>query len=209
VQRRGRELGCSRPTARRQTTKRCSPCARRAGGLPRVRRGAPRACGRRRALRSRWGAPRRARRLAALRTCSACRPYRAAVAAVRVLDRAETLAREALVTGNVVGSLLIEDEAQIDNRRLGRALVAACEALGVYFERVDDIVIEADARRVRGLRTARGFVSASVVVNPAGAWAGDLAGVPDVARVPVPTNRPLRFSTQTFMPNLETASISS
>jgi len=111
--------------------------------------------------------------------------YRKVGAAVRVLDRAETLAREALLTGNVVGSLLIEDEAQIDNRRLGRALVAACEALGVHFERVDDIVIEADARRVRGLRTARGYVSASVVVNAAGAWAGELAGVPDVARVPV------------------------
>jgi len=111
--------------------------------------------------------------------------YREAGATVRVLDRAETLAREALVAGNVVGSLLIEDEAQVDNRRLGRALVAACEALGVHFERVDDLAIEADARRVRGLRTARGFVYASVVINAAGAWAGNLPGVPDTARVPV------------------------
>ncbi len=111
--------------------------------------------------------------------------YREAGAVVRVLDRAETLAREPLVARDVVGSLLIEDEAQIDNRRLGRALVAACEALGVHFKRVDDVVIEADARRVRGLRTARGFVSASVIVNAAGAWAGELAGVPDAARVPV------------------------
>jgi len=111
--------------------------------------------------------------------------YREAGATVRVLDRAETLAREPLVARSVVGALLIEDEAQIDNRRLGPALVAACEALGVHFERHDDIVIEADARRVRGLQTERGFVPASVVVNAAGAWAGDLAGVPDVARVPV------------------------
>ncbi len=111
--------------------------------------------------------------------------YREAGAVVRILDRGETLAREPLVARSVVGSLLIEDEAQVDNRLLARALVAACEALGVHFERVDDIVIEADARRVRGLRTARGFVSAAVVVNAAGAWAGDLAGVPDEARVPV------------------------
>jgi len=111
--------------------------------------------------------------------------YRKAGATVRVLDRTETLAREALVAGNVVGSLFIEDEAQVDNRRLGRALVAACVALGVHFERVDGIVVEADARRVRGLRTARGFVAAAVVVNAAGAWAGELAGVPEAARISV------------------------
>ena len=111
--------------------------------------------------------------------------YRGAGAIVRLLDRVETLAREPLISRSVVGSLLIEDEAQVDNRRLGRALVAACEALSVRFERIDDLAIEADARRVRGLRTARGFVYASVVINAAGAWAGNLPGVPDTARVPV------------------------
>lgn len=48
--------------------------------------------------------------------------HRAAGAIVRLLDRVETLAREPLISRSVVGSLLIEDEAQVDNRRLGRAL---------------------------------------------------------------------------------------
>jgi len=72
--------------------------------------------------------------------------HRAAGAIVRLLDRVETLAREPLISRSVVGSLLIEDEAQVDNRRLGRALVAACEALGVRFERIDDLAIEARPR---------------------------------------------------------------
>ena len=40
------------------------------------------------------------------------------------------------------------------------------------------------ARRSR-LRTADGFVAAPIVVNAAGAWAGEVAGVPAHARVPV------------------------
>jgi glycine oxidase len=104
---------------------------------------------------------------------------------VTVLDRAQTLAREAAVARTVVGSLFIANEAQIDNRRLGRALVAACTALGVRFERTDELALEADARRVRGLRSAHGFVAAETVINAAGAWAGAIEGVPEPARVPV------------------------
>lgn len=104
---------------------------------------------------------------------------------VMLLDRAGALAREPLVAKDCAGALLVANEAQVDNRRLGRALVAACEALGVRFERIDELALEADARRVRGLRTAYGFTSAPVVVNAAGAWAGELAGVPERARVPV------------------------
>jgi glycine oxidase len=104
---------------------------------------------------------------------------------VAVLDRAATLAREPSVARTVAGALFIANEAQVDNRRLGRALVAACERLGVRFERSGELALEADARRVRGLRSARGFVPAGIVVNAAGAWAGTLAGVPEAARVAV------------------------
>jgi glycine oxidase len=104
---------------------------------------------------------------------------------VTLLDRAQTLEREAAVARTVTGSLLIANEAQIDNRRLGRALVAACVALGVRFERSDELALEADARRVRGLRSRHGFFPAQTVVNAAGAWAGALDGVPAAARVPV------------------------
>ncbi|MGD1066103.1 MAG: glycine oxidase ThiO [Vulcanimicrobiaceae bacterium] len=111
--------------------------------------------------------------------------YRANGGEVSVLDRAATHEREPLLARDLAGALLVANEAQVDNRRLGRALVAACERLGVRFERVDGVALEADARRVRGLRTARGFASVPVVVNAAGAWAGVLEGVPAAAQVPV------------------------
>jgi len=111
--------------------------------------------------------------------------YRANGGDVTLLDRAGVLEREASVSRTVAGGLFVANEAQVDNRRLGRALLAACEDLGVRFERSAELSIEADARRVRGVRTARGFVPANIVVNAAGAWAGELAGVPEQARVPV------------------------
>jgi len=111
--------------------------------------------------------------------------YRANGGDVRMLDRGDALAREPMLARDCSGALFVANEAQVDNRRLGRALVAACEALGVRFERVDEVAVEADARRVRGLRTALGFTPAATIVNAAGAWAGELAGVPQDARVPV------------------------
>jgi glycine oxidase len=104
---------------------------------------------------------------------------------VRLLDRAQTIGCEAAVARTAVGALFIANEAQIDNRRLGRALVAACYAAGVRFERSDELALEADARRVRGLRSRHGFFPAATVVNAAGAWAGAFEGVPAAARVPV------------------------
>jgi glycine oxidase len=80
----------------------------------------------------------------------------------------------------------VECEGQIDNRRLGRALQAACAALAVAID-VDagPVALEADARRALGVRTPAGFRPASAIVNATGAWAGELEGVPAEARVPV------------------------
>jgi glycine oxidase len=104
---------------------------------------------------------------------------------VTMLSRADTLAREPMLAKDLAGALFVANEAQVDNRRLGRALVAACESLGVRFERAGDVALECDARRVRGLRTAHGFTAAPTVVNATGAWANALAGVPEAVRVPV------------------------
>ena len=111
--------------------------------------------------------------------------YRANGGEVEILSRAETLAREPMLAKHCAGAVFVANEAQVDNRRLGRALTAACESLGVRFERVEDLAVETDARRVRGLRTPRGFTAAPFVVNATGAWAGELAGVPAHVRVPV------------------------
>ncbi|HEV3088555.1 MAG TPA: glycine oxidase ThiO [Candidatus Elarobacter sp.] len=104
---------------------------------------------------------------------------------VAMLSRGDVLAREAMLAKDLAGALFVANEAQVDNRRLGRALFAACESLGVRFERTDGIALECDARRVRGLRTEHGFTAAGTVINAAGAWAGELPGVPENARLRV------------------------
>jgi glycine oxidase len=104
---------------------------------------------------------------------------------VTMLGRNDVLAREPMLARSLAGAVFVANEAQVDNRRLGRALLGACETLGVRFERVAEIALECDARRVRGLRTERGFMAAGTVVNAAGAWAGKLDGVPEAVRIPV------------------------
>ncbi|MGB8520722.1 MAG: FAD-dependent oxidoreductase, partial [Candidatus Tumulicola sp.] len=63
-------------------------------------------------------------------------------------------------------------------RRLGRALIAACRERGVAVDTVGTVAVECDARRVLGMRTDVGFTPAGAVVNAAGAWAGQLQGLP-------------------------------
>src|SRR5271154_4402864 len=62
------------------------------------------------------------------------RIYRANGGDVHLLDRAETLTREPAIGAQTCGGVFIANEAQVDNRRLGRALVVACEGLCVRFE---------------------------------------------------------------------------
>ena len=111
--------------------------------------------------------------------------FRANGGDVSMFDREDALAREPLLAKDLAGALFVANEAQVDNRRLGRALLAACESLGVRFARVEQLAIECDARRVRGVRTAHGFATAATVINAAGAWAGELPGVPESARMRV------------------------
>lgn len=103
----------------------------------------------------------------------------------QTLSRADALRSEPMISKRAIGAVLVEGEGQVDNRRLGRALIGACLDSGVRIEeQTGEIAIEADARRVLGLRTPQGFRPARVVVNAAGAWAGAVAGL---AR-PIPVN---------------------
>jgi glycine oxidase len=104
----------------------------------------------------------------------------------KMLTRPETLLAEPALGKHVAGALLVEAEGHIDNRRLGRALIAACEVLGVQLHGgAREVALEFDARRVLGVRSDLGFHAADAVINAAGAWASSVAGVPDecVARV--------------------------
>jgi glycine oxidase len=75
--------------------------------------------------------------------------------------------------------LLVHGEGQIDNRRLGRALTAACQARGVTIHTgIRNLTLEFDARRVLGVRTEVGYFAADAVINAAGAWAAHIGGVP-------------------------------
>lgn len=102
-----------------------------------------------------------------------------------VVDRAGALAAEPWLNATLVGGILKPAEGHVDNRRLGRALIAACNARGVRIEQTMEIEVECDARRVLGVRTDRGFVASRAVVNACGAWAAQLAGVPPSCVPPV------------------------
>jgi glycine oxidase len=95
-----------------------------------------------------------------------------------MLDRAATLTAEPWLGAGVLGALLKHTEGHLDNRRLGRALVAACESRGVRVEQSFTIEVECDSRRVLGVRSDRGFNGARAVVNACGAWAAQIRGVP-------------------------------
>jgi glycine oxidase len=123
-------------------------------------------------------------------------------AVVRLRDRAEALVArgihahwfepdevrrlEPFLGPATLGASLIEDEGQIDNRELGRALRLACVDVGVQLEeRTGPVSIETDERRVLGVRTGMNFVAAEAVVNAAGPWAGELGGVPPEVRISI------------------------
>ncbi len=106
--------------------------------------------------------------------------------AARYLEREEVQLLEPALSTAARGASLSPSEGAVDNRRLGRALHAACLAAGVRIDvEAGDVALEADERRVLGVRTAAGFLAADAVVNATGSWAAQLAGVPARVRAPV------------------------
>lgn len=101
------------------------------------------------------------------------------------LDRAAALAAEPWLGSGLLGGIYKASEGVVDNRRLGRALAAACQARGVRIEQSFALEVECDARRVLGVRTDRGFNGARAVVNACGAWAAELRGVPRACVPPI------------------------
>jgi glycine oxidase len=96
----------------------------------------------------------------------------------QILDRASVLSTEPWLGTHVVGGLMVPGEGCVDNRLLGRALVAACEVRGVRIAQTSELRVECDERRVLGVHTDLGFVAADTIVNACGAWAAQLQGVP-------------------------------
>ena len=97
----------------------------------------------------------------------------------QILDREDVLRLEPSLASTVRGGVLVESEGQVDNRLLGRALLAACMARGVLVHAAaSELAVECDDRRVLGVRSDRGFYPAQAVVNACGAWASQLSGIP-------------------------------
>lgn len=94
-----------------------------------------------------------------------------------------------LRTGAVAG-IHSPNDHQADNRALGDALAAAARAAGARVHAHTPVqCVDVQAGRARGIRVDDAFVPADAVIVAAGAWTGDLAGVPERARPPV---RPIK-----------------
>jgi glycine oxidase len=93
---------------------------------------------------------------------------------------------EPMLAPGVRGGLRVNDDHQVDPRRLARALVAACERAGVVFHRVWADRLTVVRERAAGVVTTDGTaLGAGQVVLAAGSLSGRLAGVPDDVLPPV------------------------
>lgn len=98
---------------------------------------------------------------------------------VAILCRKETQLAEPALGKGVKGCVIVPGEGQVDNRRLGSALLQACRSRGVRVHSgVRTLRVDCDARRVRGVSSEVGYVAAAAVVNTSGAWAARVPGVP-------------------------------
>ncbi|HLI97063.1 MAG TPA: glycine oxidase ThiO [Candidatus Baltobacteraceae bacterium] len=103
-----------------------------------------------------------------------------------LLARDEALRVEPALGKHLAGALIVSGEGQIDNRRLGRSLIAACKSRGVRIHTDARMLsLECDARRVLGVRSEVGYVAAGAVINAAGAWAARVEGAPTACMPPV------------------------
>ncbi len=109
---------------------------------------------------------------------------------VEWLNGAEVRRREPYLQPGVAGALFCRDDHQVDNRKLAAALHAAVlRAGGEVHEQAAVSRIEVEGGRVTGLRIGDHCgdhrVAADRVVLAAGAWSGQIDGLPPAARPPV------------------------
>jgi len=105
---------------------------------------------------------------------------------VRMLDHREAIEFEPVLGKRVLGAALMDEEGHVDNRRLGRALLAACASLGVIVKsNAGEVRVEHDGRKALGVATDDGFFAAGAVVNAAGAWTACVGGLPPNCVPPV------------------------
>jgi glycine oxidase len=106
--------------------------------------------------------------------------------ALQWLSAGEAREREPCLSSHTVGAIYSPEDHQVDNRLLVQALARAFIAAGgVLHESAPVDGIELATGRIAGLRVAGNRHAADVVVLAAGAWSGEIVGIPVYARPPV------------------------
>ena len=102
------------------------------------------------------------------------------------LPAAEARAREPVLHPNLRGAILAKADHQVDNRKVGVALKAAFLKVGGRLHENTPVEgVDVGAGRARGLHLSDRDHPADIVVVAAGAWSGELPGIPEAARPPV------------------------
>jgi glycine oxidase len=106
------------------------------------------------------------------------------------LSGAQARQREPFLHPNLAAAVFCAGDHQVENRKLVRALrTAFLAAGGKLHEHRTVTAIETAGAKVTGLRLDAQRVAADIVVLAAGAWSGEIAGLPPAARPPV---RPIK-----------------
>ncbi|MGH7014581.1 MAG: glycine oxidase ThiO [Stellaceae bacterium] len=106
--------------------------------------------------------------------------------ALEWLSPREALAREPRLNPSLAAAVYSPGDHQTDNRKLVRALKRAFLAAGgTLREHAPVSAIETSYDRVTGLVVGDERIAAETVVLAAGAWSGEIAGLPAEARAPV------------------------
>jgi glycine oxidase len=106
--------------------------------------------------------------------------------ALEWLSTRQALEHEPCLNPSLAAAVYSPSDHQADNRLLVRALKRAFLAAGgTLHEHATVSVIDVAAGRVTGLRLGEARVAAETVVLAAGAWSGEIAGLPAAARAPV------------------------
>lgn len=107
-------------------------------------------------------------------------------AGIARLSAAEVRAREPMLGADIAGALFDPDEAQVDNRVLGPALAIAFRRAGGRLLINEPVVrIESENGHATGARTPFALHQADAFIVAAGAWSGEILGLPPIPTKPM------------------------
>ena len=102
------------------------------------------------------------------------------------LSASEARAHEPLLNANIAGALFDPDEAQVDNRALGAALALAFRRAGGRLLANEPAVrIESENGHATHARTPFALHEADAFIVAAGAWSGEILGLPPIPTKPM------------------------